>query len=141
MNNIPENLGFSGMCQKFNAPTVPSATNPHAAHLPAIAVPEPLLLPVARPHGAAIGRPIIGGAAIIVAGAIGVGAVGDRATDDGAANDPRRDTRSPPTPPSLRRGGGGNCQGGNRRKCHQRLLHDVTFLDLPNAKPRKIIPS
>src|SRR5260221_7806938 len=109
-----------------------SAANPHAANPPAIAVPEPLPLPVAATI--VIGH--IGGAAVIavagsiVAGAIIIAGACDRAADDGATDDSSCQTGAKTSLRMGRRGcrHGRNSQGGDGSECHQCLSHGFTFL-------------
>src|SRR5579871_179046 len=101
-----------------------------AAHPPAIAVPEPLALPVAR----TIRATGIAGAVVAVTGAvIAVGAVvrvRDRAANNGAAEQSEADARTPTAaPPGMRRGRRRNGQRGDRNERHQRLLHGSPFLN------------
>src|ERR1700674_1861972 len=101
-----------------------SAANPHAAHPPAIAVPETLPLPEAAAIivVADIGRTaVITVAGSIVARAIIIAGACQRAADDGTADNSGGDTCAN-TP--LRMGWRGcrhgrNSQGGDGSQCHQ----------------------
>src|SRR5882724_6237069 len=111
-----------------------SAANPHAAKTPAIAVPETLALPVAAAVIVVgdIGRTaVIAVTRTVVAWSVSVIArTGERAADNGAADNSGSDTcaNSPLRMGRCGCGHGGNSESGDGSKCHQCLLHGVTFL-------------
>src|SRR5882672_8837679 len=110
------------------------AADSHAAHPPAIAVPEALALPVAGATGATdIGRPAVIAVARTViartvAGTVIIRARRDRAADDGASEQASRDTHAEAALGLCGTGHGRNRKRGDGGSCHQCLSHAVTFL-------------